>query len=117
MTSTYEQKALELDKKLALLLGYTNIEVVRQALRVELWGKDKEGSLCSVPRWTQDNHSAFSLMVECNVDVNSHTDEGMITAYIEGSVQGYSADLCEFISKESAFRVVIVQAVINKLRS
>lgn len=112
--STYEQKTLELDQELALLLGWTSIQPMNN--KFSGYAPNSVAGYEYVPRWTQDDAEAFRLMVEYNVDVNSHTDEDMITAYIEGSVQGYSADLCEFISKESAFRVVIVQAVINKLK-
>lgn len=115
---TYEQKCLELDKQLAELLGkWSDIEVVKQSLRVELWAEDGEHNLCTIPRWTQDDAEALRLAVEHELDIQMWKDFVRATWWNFGSDIATTEFFTDFPDRYSCIRYAIVQAVVNKLKA
>lgn len=125
MTSTYEQKALELDKELAELLGWHRIMTVNCTDDMSYY--DPRGFLigdnpseCKVrailPRWTQDNHSAFGLIVEYDICVHYDYDNCVTTRWDRNLNCDMEFEYVNFPDKLSAVQYAIVQAVVNKLK-
>lgn len=116
MNNTYEQKALELDRELAGLLGwhrfYYNISNV-------LYGDKPNQSIVGgvVPRWSQDDGEAFRLAVEQSFDIISYK-QAVKVMYDDGFKQTFESEQYykDFPDKLSAVRYAIVQAVVNKLK-
>ncbi len=91
----YEEKALQLDKELAVVFGLAD--------------------LSPVPRWTQEDDISFRLMVEHDVEPQRLDTE--IAVYDCDSMKRRSTVyLVDFPDKLTATRFAICQAVVNKLK-
>lgn len=118
---------LEADKKLAELLGWTNITHYAIAPNALLGTPSSEDSLTGVaegtmkiPRWTQDNEEAFRLMVEHKISINQYSTHVQPTFDVVNGVSGIEDCYCYHrwhTDKITAIRYAIVQAVIAKLES
>lgn len=114
-------KYLEAEKRLASLLGYTDINVVG----ISIFGFHKERTAglhwpsterFYIPHWCRDNAAAFVLMVqhECYPTEDKHHD-GVSVA--DDDTWGNFQFWQEHPDKETAVRFAIVQSVIAKLEA
>ena len=106
----------QLEKTLAELLGWTNLEYYEWPID-KLTGTppDKRGETWHLPRWTADDAAAFQLIVEHDVDVN-HWEDWAVNTYINFNAQGNLCEYKDYASKAEALRVSIVASVIMKLK-
>lgn len=119
--SSYEEKALQLDRELAEAMGWTNIryepsEVVRNQMEFHGVCPKKVGYLKDIPRWTMDDREAFRLAVEYDIHIKTWK-EFVCATYWEDAVEKDIASVEEdFPDKLSAVRFAICQAVLQKLK-
>lgn len=118
--NNYEQDCLSLDKELATLLDWEWHEGSTKHRTGPTWDTwewtgrcgavDPVTSFCQI-RWTQDDHSAFGLMVEYEIQTK------VFKVWDEAVADGIVVNTQDFPTDKAALRYAIVQAVVNKLRS
>lgn len=119
----YEQKVLVLDKELAELLGWSDIEIVDYSPDSETYSPDgilmgtnpKGFSLLYIPRLTQEDAAVFQLAVKYNIDIGPEIQSD----YWDGTGGDSARMQYEFDSvshKMQNIRKIIVESVIHKLK-
>lgn len=105
---------LELDKELAMLLGYKDISKGNFYGDSSRWcGVCPEmNKRVYIPRWTMDDGAAFRLAVEHEISLSIGKCVTIIDIEHDTIVEHHA----DFPDKFSAVRVAIVQATINKLK-
>lgn len=103
---------LEAEKRLAELLGWTNIDPYCSRGN---WFGYKGGEAYTVPRWTQNDAEAFKLMVEYEQYPFQPDDGVIVVASGLSSPSYYTVIIEDHIDKATAVRYAIVMATIRKL--
>lgn len=114
---------IEAEKKLAELLGWTNILIKDEGMFAGVYGSPPNpeeygvslGQRVSMPNWVMDNATVFALMVEHEVNPTYYDDEVMIdfrSLLLKEVVHVFYVD---HSNKEAAVRYAIVLAVIAKI--
>lgn len=109
-------KYLEAEKRLAELIGWSQVEFDTfraGALTGMLPDKSSFGEI--VPQWTRDWNACGPLMVEHGLYPEVYTDAGLEFVWIKRSFCKVNVPVSEHPDKDTAVRYAIVQAVIAKL--
>lgn len=116
MLTDYETLCISKNEELAFALGWTYHPGDTIISRTKEW-KNAQGDWCVLPKWTQDNKEAFTLMINHECFPVRSPDKAMVAVATGLDTVRFCIEQTKnHPNVDSAMRFAIVNAVLHKLR-